>query len=135
MKVAGVDLRRLRKKYNLSLNEAGVALGKSAITLDLWECRDTSVLSLNDIESAYQAHRERNPLPIATNSLFGHLPLRVARVILKLSLEEMARKYGFSKAPWTKFEAEARTLCGPVKEKVEADVRERMLYILKLPPP
>ena len=108
----GKSLRNVREQAELSLVQAAVALEISPVTLDAWEQGRKPQSDPTTVASKYKAYRDntnycqRN----GNNLIFGVFPLRVARDVLGLSVEELAASVGYSQSSWTKIEANARIL-------------------------
>lgn len=57
------------------------------------------------------------------NVLFGAYPLRLARLILGLTVDQMAHKWGYTPAAWQKVEANVRKLDEERLRRIEHQVR------------
>jgi transcriptional regulator with XRE-family HTH domain len=124
--LSGRQLRRKREEARLTLAQAATALGISPITLDGWEQGRKPQISPEDAECAYvQFRRDTNNCRKAGNNLlFGVFPVRIARDILDLSLEEMASELGYSASSWSKMEANARIVPADKIAAIETKVAE-----------
>lgn len=122
----GRQLRRKREEARLTLAQAATALGISPITLDGWEQGRKPQISAEDAARAYdQFRRDTNDCRKAGNNLiFGVFPVRIARDILELSLEEMAQELGYSTSSWSKMEANARIVPADKLAEIEMRVSE-----------
>lgn len=124
--VLGAQLRRKREAAELTLAQAATALGISPITLDGWEQGRKPQITPHDAEQLFQKFRsDTNACRKAGNNLlFGVFPVRIAREILQLSLEGMAREVGYSVSSWSKMEANARIVPKDKMEQIEARVAD-----------
>ncbi|HEU0098703.1 MAG TPA: helix-turn-helix domain-containing protein [Allosphingosinicella sp.] len=122
----GRKLRGKREEARLTLAQAATALGISPITLDGWEQGRKPQISADDAERAYDRFRRdtNNCRKAGNNLIFGVFPVRIARDILELSLEEMAQELGYSASSWSKMEANARIVPADKIAQIETRVSE-----------
>jgi DNA-binding XRE family transcriptional regulator len=109
-------LRSERESATLTLAQAAAAIGISPITLDGWEQGRKPQLTPSAAKKAYRQFRNdtNHCFKTGNNLFFGVFPIRIAKDILGLSVEQMAAKSGYSVSSWTKMEANAR-LVPPTK--------------------
>lgn len=118
--------KEIRKEYGLSLLEAAIALGLSASALEGMERAPlTSEESLRRKYELFCGTRSSS----GKNLIFGHYPLRVAREILQLTVDEMAARFGYTGNSWRRIEANARPLSADTIRAIERQVRERFSTI------
>lgn len=120
--------RRARQKFGLALTQAASALGVTPSAVETWERGASAPISVDAAEAAYAAYAENTEAlrSAGKNVLFGCFPMRVARDILQLDVEEIAAEFGFSQSYWTKIEANARCAPQHVIETLEQRVRSTM---------
>ncbi len=118
-------IRRARLELAISLVEAADVLGISASTLEREEAKPNTSLNYNDVVRKYEFYvasvdgrRERRG-----NLIFGSLPLKVARHILDLSIEQMAHRQGYSLGHWKKIETNFRPISDEKVKSIEKEVK------------
>lgn len=122
----GRQLRRRRESAGLTMAQAAISLGISPITLDGWEQGRKPQISPEDADLSFTKFRsDTNACRRAGNNiLFGVFPIRIARDILQLSLEDMANEFGYSSSSWSKMEANARIVPKDKLKQIETQVAE-----------
>ena len=118
----GKQLRDARVVEQLTLSQAATALGISPITLDAWEQGRKPQISVADATSRYKKYRVDTNFcrKSGNNLLFGVFPIRIAREILGVSLDEMAVKLEYSTSSWSKMEANARIVPAEKISEIES---------------
>lgn len=117
----GKQLRNEREAKKLTLAQAATALGISPITLDGWEQGRKPQISVSEARESYDRFRinTNSCRKSGNNLLFGVFPIRIARDILELSVDQMAEKVGYSRSSWAKMEANARNVPPEKIEEIE----------------
>lgn len=128
------DFRSLRKELGLTRTQAAIAMGTSPATIENWERGDSPGPNEVTATNALQTFLRENgdDAGIGKNLLFGHYPLRLARELLEIPVEEIAKRYGYKKSAWQSFEGNRRPLKPGVLEKIEEDVRQYFGELCKL---
>ena len=116
----GNVLQALRKDYGLTLVDAAAALGKTATQLERLEYRHPNEVPVSWVVQRFEMCSGTEKTP--SNKLFLRFPLRMARDVLGLSVEEISSRYGASPSQWRKFECGARCLDKNIQQRVENDV-------------
>lgn len=112
-----------RKTYKLSLSQAAKALRLSPTQVERDELRETPQLDVRRAEQAFEVFIATNNLmKDGKNLLFGYMPLRVARDVLDMPVDEIAKKYRMSPSQWRKMECHARTLETSLLDEIEKDI-------------
>jgi DNA-binding XRE family transcriptional regulator len=125
------DFKELRRQAGLAPTQLAEALDVSTATIEAWE---RGLNSPPDIEVAARMV-EAFAGSDATgqqgkNLIFNHYPLRVARDLLSLSVEQMAEEFGpYSRSSWTKIEASFRSLPDETLRRIEDRVRAKLAEI------
>jgi len=122
-------LYRARREYGLTVLEAAEALGISAHIVEREERGEDCRFSDRSIKSKFEYFVASIAKGEGKNLIFHSFPLRVAREILGLEIEEMAAKYGCSKSHWKKLEANYRKLTADKLDQIEQDVRSCFLAV------
>jgi hypothetical protein len=123
----GARARSLRKKLGLNPIQAALALNiKAPSRIEDMERTGVSPWTFEALESAYSAFLHAGPTSRGRNLLFGQLPISVARSLLRLSVEEIAERCGYSVSFWMRMEADHRPLRADVLKRLEADVKEEV---------
>jgi transcriptional regulator with XRE-family HTH domain len=126
----GSDFRTLRRQFGLSPTQVAEALDVSPATVEAWERGLNSPPDIRSARTRVDAFAQADPSgQQGKNLLFGHYPLRLARELLSLSVDEMASRFGFSKSHWTKVEANFRTLPPETLKEIETFVRARLAEV------
>lgn len=120
------EFRDLRKSFGLSILQAAQALEVSASTLENWEQLRSFKLTIAAIESSYQRYSNNLVPGSGKNVLFGSYPLRLARMLLRLDVEQIASEFGYTEAAWLKIESNARILTEDKIEVIEDRLRAQM---------
>jgi transcriptional regulator with XRE-family HTH domain len=119
----------LRLRYGFTLVEAGAALERTATQVERLENGRTTLD--HSAEEIIQIFEEFSKSDYVSHSrLFLRFPLRIARYILGLSVEEIARKYRTSPSQWRKLECEARDLTPSLRSRIEKDIQVVLRDIL-----
>lgn len=124
-------LREMRKEYELSLAEAGEALGVAASTVENWERVGSPRRPPESVRASFEEYRARSPSTAGKNLLFGCYPLRLARQLLKADVQGIASMFGYSPSAWLKFEADARPLPQEKLAALEERVRRRVTEVCR----
>ncbi len=121
----GQALRQERVSAELSLRQAAAALEVSPITLDGWEQGRKPQVKPEFATARFAQFRVDTECcwRAGNNLLFGVFPLRIARDILGLTVDEMAVRCGYSRSSWSKMEANARIVPEAKLFEVEGWVR------------
>lgn len=119
-----LDLRGIRNEYGLSLLQAAIALRISASALEDLERSGDPKMGGEEIRRRYELFVGTNA-PEGKNLIFGHYPLRMAREILGVSVEEIAAANGYTANTWKRIEANARPLRRDILQKIECQVRDK----------
>lgn len=122
------DARNARIEYGLTILEAAKALDLSASAIEELERSDEPRFSLVEIRRKYELFLGTGGAG-GKNLIFGHYPLRMAREVLGLSLEDMAGAFGYTANSWKRIEAHARPLQRETLERIERQVREKFSAI------
>ena len=120
--------RPARQRYGLTLTQAASALGVTPSVLDKWERGSEAGITPGQALRAYDTYviNTESLRTSGKNVLFGYFPMRVARDILSLEIDEIAREFGYSPSYWRKIEANARTAPELVVEELEARIKDTM---------
>lgn len=113
-----------RKRYGLTLLEAARALGTSPTRLEREEGRRVPTIDAGKAAAKFEIFRAEGQGSAGKNLLFGVLPLRAARDILDMSVDDIASKYGLSPSHWRKLECHAREVSPDMLNRLERDVRQ-----------
>jgi transcriptional regulator with XRE-family HTH domain len=115
----------LRNEYGLTLTQAAEALSISTGNLENIEQGRKNVVefTLSDIENLYEDYLSISGLYTDKNLLFNTYPLRVARDILELTIEEFAELNGYKLESWKKIESHRRKLPKEKIREIEKSVR------------
>lgn len=118
-------IKRIRLEFALPLVEAATVLGISASTLEREEAKTDASLNYNDVARKYELHvaSADGKQKRRGNLIFGSLPLKVARHILDLSIEQMARRQGYSLGHWKKIETNFRSISDERIRGIEQEVK------------
>lgn len=123
------SLKALREQYDLTQVQASIALGVSHATIQNWE-RGWGAPSIDiSIEEKYRSFFDTHGEHAGKNMLFGLYPLSFARQVLRLSVEEIALKNGYSVNSWRRFEGNTRILAEDTLKKIEEEMR---VFLLKV---
>lgn len=120
------EFRDLRKSFDLSILQASQALEVSASTLENWEQLNSFKLAIAAVESSYQRYANSLMPGSGKNVLFGSYPLRLARMLLRLDVKQIAAEFGYTEAAWLKIESNARILADDKIEIIEDRLRAQM---------
>lgn len=119
------DFRTLRTELGLTRAQAAIAMGASPATIENWERNPDSgpneVTATNKMQTFIRENGD--DATVGKNLLFGHYPLRLARELLEVSIEDIANQYGYKKSAWQRFEGNSRPLNKDILLKVESDVQ------------
>ena len=123
-----LNLRKARRDSGLSLTQAASALGISTATLESWEGGKKSQVDPAFAASTYNDYvvNTKAAEHCGKNVLFGCFPMRVARDILELEIEEIASEFNFSASSWRKIEANSRFAPDCVIVELERRIGLRM---------
>ena len=126
----GKGLRDIRKQFGLSLAQAASAADVSPATIENWERSGGSSISPEQLSERYAAYCARSSLSRGGNNLvFGCYPLRLARQLLEVDVEELAREFGYSSSSWLKLEANVRTLPSAKIAALEEKLRQKLAQV------
>lgn len=122
------DIKSARYEFDLSLVEAANILGISTSTLEREESKAKPNFKYHEVARKYELYaastdgkRKRQG-----NLIFGSLPIKVARHIFDISIEQMARKYGYSLGHWRKIETNFREISQEKIESIEQELKYKM---------
>lgn len=124
--------REIRNEYGLSLLEAASALGISAAAVEELERGRTEPLGGEALRRKYELFIGTTDAGVGKNLIFGSYPLRVARELLEISLDEMAAKFGYTANSWKRIEANARPLSPELLRNIEKEVRDKLATVCAL---
>jgi len=127
-RVHAISLRSIRNEYGLTILEAARALDLAASTVEQLERDEGPDISPEQVRQKYEMYAATTNSD-GRNLIFGHYPLRMARELLGLSLDEMAARFGYKTSSWKRIEANARPLRPGVREEIEHQVRTRFTAI------
>lgn len=117
-------ITRIRREYGLSLLQGAKALAVSASTLERMESTKDISLGEEDLRRKFEVFVVTSGGDAGKNLLFRTYPLRLARELLKLSIPQMAARYGYAPSSWKKIEANARLIDTDRLRQIEHDVRD-----------
>lgn len=123
-----ISLRDIRAEYGLTILEAARALDLAASAVEQLERDEGPDISPEQVRQKYELYAATNNSD-ARNLIFGHYPLRMARELLGLNIEQMAERYGYKTSSWKRIEANARPLRPGLLEEIEDQVRTRFTAI------
>ncbi|RYG86604.1 MAG: XRE family transcriptional regulator [Alphaproteobacteria bacterium] len=126
-----ISLRMARQDRGLSLTQAACALGIAPVTLESWEIGQKSQVSIGRAHKAYDdfVGNTDKARRTGTNLLFGCFPMRVARDILGLTIQEISSLFDYAPSYWKKIEANARYARPDVIEELERRISARMAAV------
>ena len=124
------DFKRLRQDHDLSITQMAEAMEVSTATIEAWERGLNSPPYVRVLEERVAEFARAFPSKQqGRNLLFGCYPLRLARELLALDVEQMAGRFGYSKSSWTKIEANFRTIPPEKLAEIEEFVRIRLAEV------
>lgn len=118
-------VRAMREEYGLSIIQAAAALGTTCSNVEIWEANSQIGPGEDFLRSQFEDFvRENGDKPVS-NMLFSVYPLKLAREILGVGIEEIAFEFGsYSKSAWQKFESNDRILDRVILLRIEDKVRK-----------
>ena len=125
-------LRAVRSEYGLSLLQAAVALGISASAVEEMERHGDDVFAPEMVRRKYELFVGTTNFGVGKNLLFDTYPLRMARELLDLSIDEMASRFGYKPSSWKRIEMNARPLHPDILARIEAEVRHKLSSVCLL---
>jgi transcriptional regulator with XRE-family HTH domain len=125
----GAQFREARREYGLSLSQAAAALGVSPATVENWEKLGTDKLRPGDAKAAYGVATQEATAAGGNNVIFGCYPLRLARQLLQLDLDQIAAEFGYTRNAWLKLEANARFLPREKLLDLEQRIRTKLASV------
>ena len=118
------SVREIRHEFGLSVTQAAEALSVSTHTIESWERNTRTAPNAITLNNAFQDYLRSSPVMNADNNvLFDTFPLKTARLILGLSVQDIAKKFGHSSSTWSKFECNQRKLDSETLRMVEQEVK------------
>jgi DNA-binding transcriptional regulator YiaG len=115
------QLKQLRLEAELSSAELAKILDVSPATLEAWESGKRTIQKDSEqIRSIIQKYKS-HPI-LCGNLLFGIIPLKHARNMLKISIDEAAGWFNLSKHTWSSYESNRRVVPKDILEKIEHEV-------------
>lgn len=116
---------KLRESFGLTRNQAATAMGTSVATIEYWELNPLKGPDELTATNTLQDFVRENGISFSEdkNLLYGHYPLKIARDLLSLSIDEIAKRYGYKKDAWQSFESNRRPLKREIICEIESDVR------------
>lgn len=122
--VDGSKVRRVREEYGLSVIQAAAALDTTSSNIELWEANWDLGPGEDFLRSQFENFVRSKSAEDLSNLLFSVYPLKIAREILGLTIEEIAHQFGdYSKSAWQKFESNDRVLDRSILLMIEDRVR------------
>jgi ribosome-binding protein aMBF1 (putative translation factor) len=122
--MSGDALKAMRKESGVLKRQMAAGLAVSVATIERWEQSDVVPLTDTVVANVITNIRLADPkFEAGKNLCFGRFPMRVAREILELSMEQMAVKYQYSVSQWKKIESHERKINSDVLKDIEEDVR------------
>lgn len=115
-------LRQIRQEYGLSVTQAAAALRVPAVTVERWEAIPGVGPGEEFLRYQFEEFNRTHDHTSSTNFLFGVYPLRLARELLCLSIDEISSRHNYSKSAWQKFESNDRLLDRSVLKSIEDEV-------------
>jgi transcriptional regulator with XRE-family HTH domain len=126
-------VKQLREEYDLTVIQAAAALGTNSGNIELWESDIELGPGENFLRSRFEDFVRKNSASSVSNMLFSVYPLKLAREILDLTIEDIAQEYGdYSKSAWQKFESNDRVLDRKILLRIEDKVRTHFSNACKL---
>ena len=126
-------IKKLRDEYGLTVIQAAAALGTKSSNIELWEANSDLGPGEDYLRSRFENFVRENGASSVSNMLFSVYPLKLAREILGLSIEDIAHEYGdYSKSAWQKFESNDRILGREILLQIEDKVRAHFSNACKL---
>jgi transcriptional regulator with XRE-family HTH domain len=126
-------VRLIREEYGLTVIQAAAALGTTGSNVELWESKPDLGPGENFLRSQFEDFVRKNSINNVSNMLFSVYPLKLAREILGVSIEQIASEHGgYSKSAWQKFESNDRILDRKILLQLEDKVRSHFANACKL---
>ena len=118
-------VRGMREEYGLSIIQAAAALGTTSSNIEIWEANPSMGPGKNFLRTQFEGFVRENGAKAVSNMLFGVYPLKLAREILGVGIEDIASEFGgYSKSAWQKFESNDRMLDRKILLQIEDKVRK-----------
>ncbi len=118
-------LKDCRKIYGFSVVQAAAALNVSPATYERMEQEVIAPPTQEWTEGQFDVFLDREDVTATGNYVLNAFPLRVAREVIGLSVEQMADMFHYQPSTWRKFEANARKLKPETLGEVGQMVRDR----------
>lgn len=119
-------IRDIRRELGLSLSQAAAALEVSAATIEIWESNPETAPCSIEISDRFHAFIAKNGIQAGKNLIFGCYSLRLGREILGISIDQMAKDYGYSKSSWLRIESNCRSLPDEKLKNIELRVKNHL---------
>ncbi len=119
--------RALRHEFRLTLVQAGQALGLSTRTVENLENGQSKARGLDEARRCYRNFAEKFDKSQSGNLLLGSYSVKIARLLLNLSVDEISSKYSIPRSTWLKYEANTRLITNGLLKRIESDIRAEFL--------
>jgi hypothetical protein len=118
-------VRAMREDYGLSIIQAAAALTTTSNNIEIWEANPAMGPGENFLRTQFENFVRENGARAVSNMLFSVYPLKLAREILGVGIEDIAYEFGgYSKSAWQKFESNDRMLDRKILLQIEDKVRK-----------
>lgn len=124
-KLRGV--RAVRVKHGLSIIQLAKVMGTNAANVEIWEAHPQIGPSLAEVRKRIKAYvNSGTGINLDNNVLFGVYPLHVARSLLQMRIEEIAKNNDYKKHSWEKLESNTRVAPESLLRKLEEEIRQKL---------
>jgi DNA-binding transcriptional regulator YiaG len=117
----------LRGEYRFTVVDAASALATTSANVEHWEANPGLGPQEDLVRASFEDYKHSGKRGERSNLIFGTYPLKLAREILGLNIDEIAASHGYKRSMWQKFESNDRELDRGVLLRLEDDVREHFL--------
>ncbi len=125
-----LNLRAVRQEYNISLLQFALVLETPCSQVQIWEVQPPSSLSENEVRLKIEVYlHSGRDVRRDNNVLFGVYPISIARQLLLLSLEEIAKLCGYTSNSWKKIEANTRPVRHEVMNLLEELIKTKLVEL------
>jgi transcriptional regulator with XRE-family HTH domain len=122
--LSGQLFKEMREENGILRRQIAAEFKVSVSTVERWENSYQTPVDVATLGEKISYIRLKDPnFKLGKNLCFRRFPIGIAREILELNIDQIAKRYGLSASQWKKIECHERPIEKEILEKLESDIR------------